>query len=102
MRRLALLAPDELDDRTLGALALQAHLVRDRLWVHRYRFEPARLQRIDRALRDLFEPGLTAGTVVQVLELLAVDHDFLRLGSKRSIPPPVTILTPASRSAAAP
>ena len=68
----------------------------------RYRFEPARLQRIDRALRDLFEPGLTAGTVVQVLELLAVDHDFLRLGSKRSIPPPVTILTPASRSAAAP
>ena len=35
MRRLALLAPDELDDRTLGALALQAHLVRDRLWVHR-------------------------------------------------------------------
>jgi len=59
--------------------------------VHRARFKPARLRRLDRALRDLFAP-LPARAVVAALDALERDHAFLRLSRAREPPPPLTLM----------
>ena len=66
MQRIALLARDDsepLSDVALGALAVETFALSNLLRVHRARFKPARLRRLDRALRDLFAP-LPARAVV--------------------------------------
>ena len=94
MKRLVLLASDEarpLDDAAYGALALQAHVLMDRLARERARFEPARLARLDRALRDLFEPGLSARVLDRHLDMIEREHAFLQMGG-RTTTPPMTLL----------
>ena len=70
MQRIALLARDDsepLSDVALGALAVETFALSNLLRVHRARFKPARLRRLDRALRDLFAP-LPARAVVAALD----------------------------------
>ena len=94
MQRIALLARDDsepLSDVALGALAVETFALSNLLRVHRARFKPARLRRLDRALRDLFAP-LPARAVVAALDALERDHAFLRLSSAREPPPPLTLV----------
>mgnify|MGYP002057702193 CR=1 FL=1 len=94
MQRIALLARDDsepLSDVALGALAVETFALSNLLRVHRARFKPARLRRLDRALRDLFAP-LPARAVVAALDALERDHAFLRLASAREPPPPLTLV----------
>ena len=94
MQRIALLARDDsepLSDVALGALAVETFSLSNLLRVHRARFKPARLRRLDRALRDLFAP-LPARAVVAALDALERDHAFLRLSSAREPPPPLTLV----------
>jgi len=94
MQRIALLARDDsepLSDVALGALAVETFALSNLLRVHRARFKPARLRRLDRALRDLFAP-LPARAVVAALDALERDHAFLRLANAREPPPPLTLV----------
>ena len=94
MQRIALLARDDsepLSDVALGALAVETFALSNLLRVHRARFKPARLRRLDRALRDLFAP-LPARAVVAALDALERDHAFLRLSAAREPPPPLTLV----------
>ena len=94
MQRIALLARDDsepLSDVALGALAVETFALSNLLRVHRARFKPARLRRLDRALRDLFAP-LPARAVVAALDALERDHAFLRLSNAREPPPPLTLV----------
>ncbi|KAJ8603636.1 hypothetical protein CTAYLR_007564 [Chrysophaeum taylorii] len=87
--------PDEpLDPLSVGALALHVHTLRDRAYRERARFSPARLARLDRALRDLFTPGLTRAHIKDLLTLVLWDHDFLRLSDARVVPAPMNVLQP--------
>jgi hypothetical protein len=94
MRRVVLLARDDaepLSDLLLGALAVEAYALASLLRVHRARFKPARLRRLDRSLRDLFAP-LPARAVVAALAALERDHAFLGLATAREPPPPLTLV----------
>merc|ERR1712147_486978 len=50
----------------------------------------ARRARLDRALRDLFTPGLSARVLDRHLDMIEREHAFLRIGTARSAPPPLT------------
>lgn len=100
--RLVLLAPPDrpLDAPRLGALALHAHTLRTRAYKERARFNPNRLARLDRALCDLFRPGLTAAQIRELLLSIIWDHEFLRLATNPVVPPPLGLLPndgPSSR-----
>ena len=55
----------------------------------------ARRARLDRALRDLFTPGLSARVLDRHLDMIEREHAFLRIGTARSAPPPLTLVARA-------
>lgn len=93
--RQALLAKEPtlpLPDEQFGALALQIHTLRDRLAKERARFNLNRLRRLDRSLRDIFTPGLSANQIKDIITQIIWENDFLRLDDATIVPRPIPVL----------
>ncbi|KAJ1447437.1 hypothetical protein M885DRAFT_575933 [Pelagophyceae sp. CCMP2097] len=79
-------------DYALGALTLHVHIFRGRARREKARFHPSRLLRLDRALRDLFLPGLSAEHLRRLFQHVLDENDFLRLDSAQSLPRPMSLI----------
>lgn len=93
--RIVLIVPQpsaHLPDEHFGALALHVYTLQGRLRKEHARFDPNRLARLNRSLRDLLIPNLSASQLKDLITQIIWEHDFLRLDDASFVPRPSHIL----------